>query len=473
MAEIHSLPTERTTPHSVEAEQQLLGALLTNNEALPGIRAIVGLDHFYDPLHSRIFHTITKLVDGDKVASPVTLKATMGDDAAFQDVGGPGYLVRLAGASVSTNLAEEYARLIVEKAEKRALLEIVGSAAQDLQSDASAPGDVSARVSASLDAMDFKTSGVRPVSMVSAVTEAVQQTMDIQSGLEGHSVKSGLGGLDRVIPGFAPGELWLLGGRPSMGKSAVAINIAMNAARMGHPVVFASLEMRPEHLAIRAIAEQTAENGQGVAYQSMRREGLQDAQMNAIAQAADTVANLPLWFLPREYASAELLPVGVKQSLRQYRGDMLPLVVIDYVQLMRSSKAKSRFEEITEVSLALKSLAMSQGLPVLALSQLSRALESRDDKRPMLSDLRESGQLEQDADGVMFCYRDAYYVEREEPDHNNLELHAQWQEAMEACHNQMDIIVAKQRQGPIASVKMNVNLALNRIQDIYSNWGQR
>lgn len=462
MAEIHALPVATVAPHSVEAEQQLLGAVLLGAANLPHLRSILSPDQFFEPFHGRLYAKCLSLSDQDKLISPVTLKAYMGDDPALQDLG-VGYLARLAGASVSGSEAASYAQIIAEKAEKRALLGIVSDAQAELNQDFTVPGDVSAKVSAALDAMDFRTSGVEPVSLMSAVTKAVQETVDIQSGISGASVHTGLGSLDSIIPGMFPGELWLLGGRPSMGKSAVALNIAMNAARQGHPVVFASLEMRPEHLAVRAISEQTAERGQGVAYQDMRREGLHQTQIQNIAQASEDIANLPLWFLPREYASAELLPVGVKQSLRRYNGDRLPLVVIDYVQLMRSSKAKTRFEEITEVSLALKALAMTQGLPVLALSQLSRALESRDDKRPMLSDLRESGQLEQDADGVMFAYRDSYYVERMEPDGRDAEEMADWQAAMDACRGRLDIIVAKQRQGPIATAKMRENLALNRL----------
>lgn len=473
MVEIHSFPTPETerVPHSVEAEQQLIGALLLNNDILTAITAIADQDHFYDPVHGRIYAQIKRLVQNDKLASPVTLRAVMGDDEGLQELGGGAYLVRLAGGACATYAAEEYARLIVEKAEKRNLIETFSQGLRDLHADASAPGDVSARVSAALDGMDFKTTGVKPVSFLSAVTEAVRQANDIQMGVDTHSVPSGLGALDEIIPGFAPGELWLLAGRPSMGKSAVAMNIAMRAAERGHPVIFASLEMRPEYLAQRAISERTAEMGYGVAYRDMRRPDLGEDKMRAVVDAAREISEMPLWFLAREYASAELLPVGVKQSLRHYSGDKVPLVLVDYVQLVRSAKAKNRFEEVTEVSLALKGLAMSQGVPVLALSQLSRAVESRDDKRPMLSDLRESGQLEQDADGVLFCYRDAYYLEREKPSDENLDDLAAWQEAMERAQNALEIIVAKQRQGPIATAKMNVNLALNRIWDAPNRWG--
>ena len=249
-----------------------------------------------------------------------------------------------------------------------------------------------------------------------------------------------------------------------MGKSAVAMCIATRAARSGKGVCIATLEMTPEAMAMRMVAEATAERGRGVSYAAMRKGDLTEAQMRAVLEAAqEDVGRMPIEFLPSSYRDIGAIYAGVKQVQRRLGGN-LGLVIVDYLGLIKG-EGKSRYEDITNVSIALKGLALQLNVPVLALSQLSRAVENREEKRPQLSDLRESGQLEQDADTVMFCFREEYYLEREQPDVDDVELWAKWDQARQRVRNRLEIIVAKQRQGETGTAHMMFNPATNMIWD--------
>jgi len=404
-------------PHSVEAEQMVLGAILLG-QPTDAVQGYGGVDLFYEGAHAEIYKTCRRLERDGKLVSPVTVKAAMSDDLKeiLEPVGGAAYLAQLYTVVPSAMHAETYAMRVHDAA----------------------------------------------VSMMSAVSDAMQEIYAAYSGEERRIVSSGIGAVDYYVPGFAPGEMWLIGGRPSMGKTAVALSMGLNAARAGHPVVIASLEMTPQAMAMRALSEGTARQKNAISYTNLRSGKFAAQQGESLKAAAREVAELPIVFLPREYQDTDLLHVGVKQSLRRMNTEKLPLIVVDYAQLLRS-KAKSRYEQITDVSLALKGMAMTLEAPVVALSQLSRALEQREDKRPIMSDLRESGQLEQDADGVMFCYRDEYYLEREEPDASDLETYEAWQSALAAQRNRLEIIIAKQRQGAIGTARVRFNPALNLI----------
>lgn len=263
-----------------------------------------------------------------------------------------------------------------------------------------------------------------------------------------------------MFGGFWPGEMTLLGGRPSMGKTAVALSVALNAARAGHKVGIFSLEMNPEQLALRAVAEATTYQGQAIYYETIRRGDVQERDMPVIAKAAESVGGLPIAFLAREYADLGGLHSGATRVKAMLGG--LDLLIVDYVQLVNAD-ARSRVEQITQISIALKTLAGRLNVPILALSQLSRAVENRDDKRPMMSDLRESGQLEQDADAVMFCYRDEYYLQRTEPEDMGSDEYAQWRQAMQRARHRIEIIIAKQRQGAVGTAHLRCNPAANKI----------
>lgn len=446
-------------PFSVEAEQQLLGAFLLMSHAPVGdafARAMRcgGENLFYDPVHQRIFAVMAAKYKAGELVSPVTVAEVM--RAELSDLGGPGYLARIAGASMPHG-ADGYVSLLSDLRWKRQLVALMSEAQASIASGEDA-ATIAGRIEAGLIASHGEAKS-GPVSMARAVAKALDQIAAAYRGDDSAVVRSGLPSLDQLVPGFYPGELILLGGRPSMGKTAVALGIALNAARKGHGVCIASLEMNPEAMAMRALSEATAQAGRAVHYSTMRRGDIMDQDIDVIHRVSAEVGRLPITFLSRDYADLGALFAGVKQA---QRAGNLGLLVVDYAQLLKS-KAPNRYEQITEISIALKQLAGQLNIPVLALSQLSRAVEQREDKRPQLSDLRESGQLEQDADTVLFCYRDEYYLERERADADTPDAFAAWDAAMEAARNRLEVIVAKQRQGEIGTAHMRFNPATNLI----------
>lgn len=451
------------TPHSIEAEQQVLGAILLGQPTTE-VEAVGGADIFYDPVHAAIYKLCKRLERDGREVTPVTVSASLSADLeqSLSSLGGKRYLARMAGAAISPGLVGEYAGVIAEAKAKRQIQEAMKGAQDLLSAGELSASDVAAQLESGLQAIGAAKSRITPVSMMRAVTDALEDVQAAYDGAERNVVSSGIIALDRMVPGFGPGQMWLVGGRPSMGKTAVALSMGLAAARAGHPVVIASLEMTPQSMALRALSEATSRQGRATPYTDLYSGAFDEHQHQSLIRAAKEIAELPITFLPREYQDTDLLQVGVKQTLKGKMGGKLPLIIVDYAQLLKS-KANTRYEQITDVSLALKGMAMSLECPVIALSQLSRSLESRDDKRPMLSDLRESGQLEQDADGVMFCYRDEYYLEREEPEKDDLEAYADWMAALDAKRNHLEIIVAKQRQGPIGTAHVRFNPALNLI----------
>nr|WP_255453293.1 DnaB-like helicase C-terminal domain-containing protein [Paracoccus shanxieyensis] len=296
--------------------------------------------------------------------------------------------------------------------------------------------------------------------MLRAVKEAQDQAFAAYRGDQHLSIQSGISTLDAIIPGFFPGELTILGGRPGSGKSAVALSMALNAARQGHGVAIASLEMTPSAMAMRALSEATAGAGNAVPYISMRKGDMSEDQARCLAQTSHDVANLPIYFLSNRYADIGAMMSGVRQIAR---ATDLKLLVVDYAQLMTAA-GKSRYEQITAISIALKRMSVQLNIPVIALSQLSRQIESRDDKRPMMSDLRESGQLEQDADNIIFCYREEYYLLQKQPASTDpVEQHVEWQSKMDRAKGRMEIIVNKQRMGETGTARCLCAMATNSV----------
>lgn len=462
-----------TIPHSVEAEQQVLGAILLDPDRIPVALASGGASLFYDPVHAAIFKVAADKLNASEVVSPVTVANAPSLQEALADLGGKAYIVRLAGAAISSSMIGGYVDFLAETRTKRQGLEIVTDAAVKLSQEDTSATEILAGVEGAISALETTAKARRPVSMMKAVTGALDASFSAYRGEERRVVGTGIGALDRLVGGFGPGELILLGGRPSMGKSAVALSCALAAARAGHPVVIASLEMTPESMAMRALSEATSRQRASTSYADMSRGLMSEEQARSLAEAAKEVAELPMQFLPPDFRDVDALTGGTKQALRLLPKGKLPLIVVDYLQLLRSS-ARDRFQQITEISIALKSLSMKSEAPVVALSQLSRALEGREDKRPMLSDLRESGQLEQDADSVIFCYRDEYYLERQKPDDNDLERVADWHEIMARAKNRLELIVAKQRKGPIGTAHVRFNPAINAIwEDNTKPWESR
>jgi replicative DNA helicase len=456
---IHVQPPAAVTPHSIEAEQQLLGAIFMDQRHIATVEVAGGERLFFEPLHARIYEIARDKDRAGHLVSPVTIRAAMDGDLALAHVGGPAYLARLAGASAASFAAGDYAAILRDKRAKRDLIDAMDAAREAM--DDTPIEVIAGRLEAALIDTSAADSPKGPVSMAKAVTVAMEQIHAAYTGTEDFSLRSGIPSLDAMLGGFYPGEMILIGGRPSMGKTAVALTIALNAARSGAGVAVASLEMNPEAMAIRALSEHTAQGGHGIPYSVLRRGTFREGEVPYLTSAAKDAAELPLVFLPRHYADIGALFAGARQAQRAMQGN-LRLLIVDYAQLLRS-QARNRFEQITEISIALKALAGQLNVPVIALSQLSRAVEQREDKRPTLSDLRESGQLEQDADAVIFCYRDSYYLEREKPQDDNLEAMADWMIAMDRARNRLDLIVAKQRQGEIGTASVMMNAATNLI----------
>lgn len=447
----------KSEPVNPEAEQACLGAVLLDPDLIGHVINSGGANLFADPVHAEIFRVACNLDRDGLLVTPVTIAEAL----RGQDLGGlgVGYVARIAGAAALKPAFRGYVDLLADLARKRTILAAIESARDAIQSGEEQADIIAGRLEAALIAAQVQGDGKGPVSMLRAVTVAMEQTIAAFNGECEQFVRTGIGALDRLISGLYPGELILLGGRPSMGKTGVALSIALNAARAGYGVCIASLEMNPEAMALRALSEATSNAKNAVYYSSMRRGELTEPQIATLRDCARAVADLPIAFLPRGYDDIGALMAGAKQVHRSMRGGMR-LMVIDYAQLLRS-QARSRYEQITEISISLKRLAGQLNVPVLAMSQLSRAVEKREDKRPNLSDLRESGQLEQDADAVLFCYRDEYYLERDQPENpDELEL---WEASLARARNRLEIIVAKQRQGAIGTAHVRFNPATNLI----------
>lgn len=469
MNEITQLRPE-TMPLSVEAEQQVLGEMLLTNCEGAGYNAALragGASLFFDPVHQRLFEACHKKAMQGFLVSTVTVADVTRDDQGLKELGGPAYLVRMAGSVMAGG--QHYVAMLADLKRKRELIQTMNEAQAAIAQGEDADV-IAARLEASLINAD-PVGQSRPVSLAQALTGASELIVKAYQGDDGGRLRTGLGALDSIVPGFYPGELILLGGRPSMGKSAVASCIATRAARAGKGVCIASLEMTPESMAMRIVSEATADRGAGISYAAMRKGEMTEAQMRSVLDVVQRdVADMPIEFLPPSYRDIGAIFAGVKQVQRRLGGN-LGLVIVDYLGLIKGD-GKSRYEEITNISIALKGMALQLKVPVLALSQLSRAVESRDDKRPQLSDLRESGQLEQDADTVMFCYRDEYYLERERPPEDDIELWAKWDDARQKAKNRLEVIVAKQRQGEIGTAHMMFNPALNTIWDEGARFGR-
>ena len=477
-------PEAEVLPHNIEAEQQLLGAILTNNDIYDRIASLVRPEHFYDPVHQRIFEIAASRIVKNALASPVTLKAFLEDDQGLKELGGPAYLVRLAGAAISSFGARDYAQMIYDLAVRRELIglgrDIAAKAAKvDVQSE---PKEQIVEAEQRLYKLGEQGVAERGFqSFLKAVTDAVNvanAAYQRDGGLAG--VSTGLVDLDKKLGGLHRSDLLILAGRPSMGKTSLATNIAFNVAKNfkrgrmpdgsegavdGGVVGFFSLEMSAEQLAARILSE-AAE----VPSEQIRRGDMTEAEFRRFVEAAKALEACPLYI-----DDTPALPISqmAARARRLKRTHGLDLLVVDYLQLLRPATAKdSRVNEVSEITQGLKAVAKELDIPVVALSQLSRQVESREDKRPQLSDLRESGSIEQDADVVMCVYRDEYYREREKPGDDNLEAMAKWQEAMERVHGKAEVIIGKQRHGPIGTVELSFEGRFTRFGNLVKPWQQ-
>ncbi|WP_417627523.1 replicative DNA helicase [Pararhodobacter aggregans] len=470
-------------PHNVEAEQQLLGAILTNNDVYDRISSLVKPDHFFEPVHRRIFEIAAARIQKNALASPVTLKAFMDDDAGLKELGGAAYLARIAGAAVASYAARDYAQMIYDLAVRRELIQLgrdIAARAATVEVKDEPKEQIVAAEQAlyKLGEQGVAEKGFQ--SFLRAVTEAVNvaaAAYQRDGGLAG--ISTGLVDLDKKLGGLHPSDLIILAGRPSMGKTSLATNIAFNIAKAykrgirhdghegavnGGAVGFFSLEMSADQLAARILSE-AAE----VPSEQIRRGDMSEEEFRRFVEVAKTLENCPLYI-----DDTPALPISqvAARARRLKRTHGLDVLMVDYLQLLRGSSKESRVQEVSEITQGLKAIAKELNIPVIALSQLSRAVESRDDKRPQLSDLRESGSIEQDADVVMFVFREEYYREREKPSDHDLDAMAKWQEIMERAHGKAEVIIGKQRHGPIGTVELSFEGRFTRFGNLVQSWQQ-
>jgi replicative DNA helicase len=458
----------------------LLGAILTNNDIYDRVAAILKAEHFYDPVHARIYDIAASRIAKNALASPVTLKAFMEDDEGLKELGGPAYLARLAGAAISAFAVRDYAQMIYDLAIRRELMSLgktITDKAQSVKVDSEPKEQIVEAEQAlyKLAEQGQTESGFQ--SFLSAVTEAVNvANAAYQRGGGMAGLSTGLTDLDKKLGGLHPSDLLILAGRPSMGKTSLATNIAFNVAKAykrglkpdgtegavdGGVVGFFSLEMSAEQLAGRILAEASE-----ISSHKIRQGDMDEAEFRRFVEAAKQLEACPLYI-----DDTPALPISqlAARARRLKRTHGLDVLIIDYLQLCRGT-ADNRVNEIAEISMGMKAIAKELNIPVIALSQLSRQVESRDDKRPQLSDLRESGSIEQDADCVLFVYRGEYYKEREKPGEENVEAMATWIAEMERLHGKAEVIVGKQRHGPIGTVELSFEAQFTRFGNLAKAW---
>ncbi len=486
--------SQRLPPANMEAEQALLGALLANNKAYERVGDFLAPEHFAHSAHGRIFQAIARRVETGQLADAVTLRAEFEHSGILEEVGGTPYLAQLLSAMVGIINAGEYGRAIHDAWLRRQLIDL-GEVVVNRAFGSEPELDGAAQIeSAEQSLYDLATRGGTDGGFITferALSDALlgaERALKSAGRVRGQS--SGLRDLDKKLGGLHPSDLLVLAGRPGMGKTALATKIAFGAARAlvadaraedpvsqhgagpdgraKATVAVFSLEMSAEQLATRLLAEEAE-----ITSDRIRRGEIGQKDFDRFVEVSRELSGLPIYIDDTPAITLSALRTRARR-LKRTKG--LALVVVDYLQLMRPSagtRPENRVLEISQITQGLKALAKELAVPVLALSQLSRAVESREDKRPQLSDLRESGTIEQDADAVLFLYREAYYLEQREPkksafpsDEKYLQAQQKWHEDMNAEYNQAELIIAKQRHGPIGVVKLYFDASLTRFTDL-------
>jgi replicative DNA helicase len=483
---VESTDTLRDPPVNLEAEQALLGAILANNTAYERVAEFLLPEHFADPVHARIYEACGKLLDQSRLANAITLKNLFAQSDELAEIGGAQYLAQLQSSYVSIINARDYARTIHDLFLRRQLIGLgddMVNDAFDYDPDVTAMAQIEkAEVSLYNLAESGQTEGGLKSFRV-AITEAVNMA-EVAFRRDGHiaGTPTGFTDVDKLLGGLHKSDLLIVAGRPSMGKTSFATNIAFNAAssrrvskdaegnvvETPEVVAFFSLEMSAEQLATRIISEQVH-----VRSDSIRRGEIREEEFDRLFEASRTLQTLPLFIDDTPALSIPALRTRARRLKRQHG---LSLIIVDYLQLMHSvgrSRNDGRVQEVSEITRGLKAIAKELDVPLIALSQLSRAPEQRDDKRPQLSDLRESGSIEQDADVVIFLYREEYYLAREKPSQRGNETTekfnerlARYDELLERARNKAEIIIAKQRHGPIGTVELQFTGEYTQFNDL-------
>ena len=467
----------RNAPHNLEAEQALLGAVLVNNEAIDRVTGFLEAGHFYDPLHASIFETMGKLIHMGKQATPVTLRTFFENSEPLGEITVPQYLGRLAANATTIINAHDYGRTIYDLAVRRQLIligEDLVNTAYDSPVDNPPKEQIEEAEQRLFEVADKGKYGKGFDTFSSALVTAIDMAGAAylrDGGLSG--IATGLRDLDGKMGGLQSSDLIIIAGRPSMGKTALVTNIAFNVAKKhkteegtgktidGAVVGFFSLEMSSEQLATRILAEQAE-----ISSENIRRGKITEDEFRRLKQASIDISTIPLYIDQTGGITLAQLTARARKLKRQRN---VGLIIVDYLQLITGSSKNSsdnRVQEITQITTGLKALAKELQVPVIALSQLSRAVEQREDKRPQLSDLRESGSIEQDADVVMFVFREEYYVQRAEPSIAKPEEYAKWQQEMERTHGIGEVIIGKQRHGPTGTVRLTFQGQFTRFGDL-------
>jgi replicative DNA helicase len=470
----------QSLPRNIEAEAALLGALMIDNRLVEDVQLKLRSEHFFEPLHGRIYDSILRMTDKNMVANPVTLKPMFDADETMKEVGGAAYLAQLTGSGAAIIGARDFAQQIYDLALLRSLVGVgrdMVEGALDTSEDV-APLEQIERAETELYRVAEQGGGEGKAKSFGEATrlavEMAQKALNSGGHLSG--VTTGLDSLNGKIGGMHKSDLMILAGRPGMGKTSLATNIAFAAAQrfvrdqedgidpaksVGAPTAFFSLEMSADQLATRILAEQS-----GISSENLRMGKISQQEFRSLARAAAELENLPLYIDDTPGLTIAALRTRARRLKRQ-KG--VGFVVVDYLQLLqgtgRGSAGDNRVQEISEISRGLKQLAKELDCPVLALSQLSRAVEQREDKRPQLSDLRESGSIEQDADMVWFVFRGDYYLAAKQPADDHPDF-AAWQEEMQRIYGLAEVIVAKQRHGATGKIRLKFDSRITKFSDL-------
>ena len=464
--------SEKQLPCNIEAEQAVIASILVSNDIYDEITSILDSQKFFDPIHVKLYETIETLISKGLLANPITLKNYFENNEGLKELGGQEYLIKITKFSTSIKQAIDYANIVQEMHVRRELIKISQSVLDEVStnSDVGTSGETIIQ-NTEKSLFDLAERGHFNQSFMK-FDSALKQTIDMaksayqsEEGLVG--VPTGLTDLDSRLGGLHKQDLVIIAGRPSMGKTALATNIAFHAAkniekkRSKSTVAFFSLEMSSEQLSTRILSEQSR-----IRSNDIRRGKVSEKEFEQFIETSKNISELPLYI---DETPAITIAAISNRSRRIKRLFGLELIVVDYIQLMKSSGKKeyNRVQEISEITQGLKALAKELNVPVLALSQLSRAVEHRDDKKPQLADLRESGSIEQDADIVMFVFRESYYLQNKEPTVGSIE-HAEWQTKMNEISHLADIMISKQRHGPTGNVKVEFEAMYTKFKDLES-----
>ena len=459
---------ENQVPKNIEAEQTILGSILVNNEIFDEITDQLDDNYFFDPIHQKIYKIISNLISKGLLANPVTIKNFFNTKEELVEIGGIDYLIKLTKVSTTKNQIKYYSQLLSDLYIRRQLINISEETLEESKNKDLEISGTNILENTERKLFEIAERGEFQRSFVT-FKDALKETIDMATaaykndqGIVG--VPSGLTDLDDRLGGLHKQDLIIIAGRPSMGKTALATNIAFNASLnikkndLKTSIAFFSLEMSSEQLSTRILAEQSR-----IKSNDIRRGKINQDDFERFIEASKNLEMLPLHI---DDTPAITISALSNRARRLKRKEGLDLIVIDYIQLMKSSgyRNEGRVLEIAEITQGLKSLAKELDVPVLALSQLSRQVEQREDKKPQLSDLRESGSIEQDADVVMFVFRQQYYLEKQEPKPGTAE-HVEWQEKMSQIHNEAEIIIGKQRHGPTGVIKLEFESAFTKFKD--------